>query len=281
MIKIKIAIISDIHGNIEALKATLKDIKNKNIDKIYCLGDIIAKGTHPEECVKLVRENCEIVLRGNCDRNFSLEHKDIENLPKIEQKRINWNQSLLTKETREYLQNLPFSLEFYMSGSLIRMFHATPESDKVAVTNYDSITKKLEMFYPSDKIASNKIADVVIYGHLHQQFMDKLYNKTLINVGSVGNAFDVIRNPKKDSNVLETIRSNYLILEGEYGSMEYNSDISFQFVKVPYDIDKELENEEINLEKEDYRYELKEGMYRDMTKIQNNFKNIGIDVNKI
>ena len=86
---------------------------------------------------------------------------------------------------------------------------------------------------------------------------------------------------KKDSNVLETTRSNYLILEGDYGSMEYNSDISFQFVKVPYDIDKELENEEINLEKEDYRYELKEGMYRDMTKIQNNFKNIGIDVDKI
>ena len=40
----KIAIISDIHGNLEALKSVLNDIKNRNIDKIYCLGDIIAKG---------------------------------------------------------------------------------------------------------------------------------------------------------------------------------------------------------------------------------------------
>ena len=63
--------------------------------------------------------------------------------------------------------------------------------------------------------------------------MDKIYNKTLINVGSVGNSFDVIRNKEKDSNVLETTKSNYLIIEGEYGSKKYNSDIVFSFVKVP------------------------------------------------
>jgi len=110
--------------------------------------------------------------------------------------------------------------------------------------------------------------------------MDKIYNKTLINVGSVGNSYDVIRNDKKDSNVLETIKANYLIIEGEYGSKQYNSDISFQFIKVPYDIDKELDDEEINIEKDNYRYELKQGKYRDMTKVNNNFKKIGIDANK-
>ena len=46
----KIAIISDIHGNLEALKATLKDINKKQVDKIICLGDTIAKGIHPHEC---------------------------------------------------------------------------------------------------------------------------------------------------------------------------------------------------------------------------------------
>jgi len=49
----KIAVISDIHGNLEALKATLQDIKKKKIDKIYCLGDIIAKGIHPRECIEI------------------------------------------------------------------------------------------------------------------------------------------------------------------------------------------------------------------------------------
>ena len=111
--------------------------------------------------------------------------------------------------------------------------------------------------------------------------MNKLYNKTLINVGSVGNSFDVIRNPEKDSNILETTKSNYLIIEGEYGSKEYTSEISFQFIKVPYNIDKELEDENQNIEKENYRFELKQGMYRNMEKIYDNFKKLGIDVSKI
>lgn len=81
--------------------------------------------------------------------------------------------------------------------------------------------------------------------------------------------------------MLETTKSNYVIIEGDYGSKEYNSDISFQFVKVAYDIDKELEDEGINIEKENYRFELKEGMYRDMSKINENFRGLGIDVDKI
>lgn len=96
------------------------------------------------------------------------------------------------------------------------------------------------MFLPSENTVSNEVADVVIYGHIHHPFMDKLYNKTLINTGSVGNSFDTIRNDNKDSNVLETTKSFYLIIEGEYGSREYNSEVSFQFIKVPYDIEKEL-----------------------------------------
>ena len=59
----RIAIISDIHGNLEALKTVLQDIKLRGIEKIYCLGDIVAKGCNSEECVNLIKENCEIVLR--------------------------------------------------------------------------------------------------------------------------------------------------------------------------------------------------------------------------
>lgn len=59
----RIAIISDIHGNLEALKTCLEDIKKRNIDKIFCLGDILAKGCHAEECVKLVREKCDVTIK--------------------------------------------------------------------------------------------------------------------------------------------------------------------------------------------------------------------------
>ena len=277
----KIAIISDIHANLEALKSTLEDIKKRKVDKIICLGDIIAKGVHPKECIELIKENCDIVLRGNCDRHFSEEHNDINELSEEEVKRINWNQSMLNDEERKYLLNLPFSYEFYMSGSLVRLFHATPEKDNIVIINNDEIQTKLKMFYPSNNTMSQKNADVVIYGHIHHQYMDKIYNKTIINVGSVGNSFDVIRNPLKDSNVMETTKSNYLIIEGEYDSKKYSSDISFQFIKVPYDIDKELSSDKLNIEKENYMYELKQGRYRNMTKIYNNFKRLNVDVENI
>ena len=277
----KIAIISDIHGNLEALKATLKDIEKRKVDKIICLGDIIAKGVHSKECISLIITNCEIVLQGNCDVHFSTKHKNIDEMNEQEQKRIKWNQSLIDKEDREYLLNLPFCHEFYMSGSLVRLFHATPTVNNKAILNVDSIETKYKMFLPSENMQSQDIADVVIYGHIHHPYMDKIYNKTIINVGSVGNSFDVIRNKSKDSNVLETTKSNYLIIEGEYGSKEYSSEISFQFIKVPYDIDRELEDEMLNIEKENYRFELKQGMYRDMIKVNENFKKLGIDVDKI
>lgn len=277
----KIAIISDIHGNLEALKATLNDIEKRKVDKIICLGDTIAKGIHPKKCIELIRKNCEIVLQGNCDFYFSSEHDNINEMPEQEQKRIKWNQSLISKEDREYLLNLPFCYEFYMSGSLVRLFHATPVANNIAILNVDSIETKYQMFLPSKNTVSQNIADVVIYAHIHHPYMDKIYNKTIINVGSVGNSFDAIRNKNKDSNALETTKSNYLIIEGEYGSKEYSSDISFQFIKVPYNIDKELEDEKLNIEKENYRFELKEGLFRDMTKINDNFRRLGIDVEKI
>ena len=277
----KIAIISDIHGNLEALKTTLKDIKKRQVDKIICLGDIIAKGTHPKECIELIKENCEIVIQGNCDKHFATEHKDIKQLPEKEQKRIEWNQKLLTKEDKEYLLNLPFTFEFYMSGSLVRLFHATNKVNNKAVLNVDTIQTKYSMFLPTENTISQKTADVIIYGHIHHTYMDKIYNKTIINIGSVGNSFDAIRNVSKDSNVLETTKAYYLIIEGEYGSKEYNSEISFQFVKVPYNIEKELENNDNNIEKESYRYELTKGIYNDMTKINENFRRLGIEVDKI
>ena len=101
------------------------------------------------------------------------------------------------------------------------------------------------------------------------------------HIGSVGNSYDVIRNDSKDSSKLETTKSYYMIIEGEYGSREYTSDVSFQFIKVPYNIDKELEDEHLNIEKENYRSELKEGKYRDMTKIKDNFRKLGINADLI
>lgn len=278
----RIAIISDIHGNLEALKSTIKDIKTKQIDKIYCLGDIISKGNHTHECIEIIRKECEIVLRGNCDRHFSgiLDKEKVkERLKEKAQIEIDrWDNlnEILTEEEKQYLNNLPYSHEFYLSGSLVRMFHASPERDNLVVINQDFLETKYKMFLPSEKTLSQKVADIVVYGHIHHQYMDKMYNKTLLNTGSVGNSFCLIRNNKKDSNVKEIRQAHYVILEGKYGEKEYSaSTVGIEFVKVPYNVEKELEDDAY--EKDIFRYEVLNGTYRNMTKIKENFERLGIN----
>lgn len=136
------------------------------------------------------------------------------------------------------------------------------------------------MFLPSDNTISKNIADVVIYGHIHTQILEHLYNRTIVNVGSVGNSLDIIRNNNFDGKCIETTRAQYLILEGEYNSKTYDSSLSYQFIKVPYDMEKELNNEKNNIEKEDYILELKEGKYRDMSILKGALKKRHIDVDK-
>jgi len=61
------ALISDIHGNLEALEAVLKDIKQQNVEEIYCLGDVVGYGPNPRECIDLVMQ-CKVTLLGNHDQ---------------------------------------------------------------------------------------------------------------------------------------------------------------------------------------------------------------------
>ena len=163
----------------------------------------------------------------------------------------------------------------------MRLFHATPAANNIPVINLDSIETKYNMFLPSEKTVSGNIADVVIYGHIHHPYLDRLYNRTLINVGSVGNSFDVIRNDQKDANKFETTKACYLVIEGDIGKKEYGNSISFNFVKVPYDISKELSNNDDNIERESYEYEMIHGKYRNMNKINEGYIKRGIDISKI
>ena len=276
----RIAIISDIHGNLEALKSVLDDIKEKNINRIFCLGDIIAKGTHQQECVDLVKENCEVIIKGNCDEYFT---SDIDLLTKTQSEvdRIIWNKNKLDEKTRKYLSNLPYCYEFYMSGRFVRLVHAHPEKIDKFAGNIDKIDRLYELFLPSSNTISNKKADILIYGHIHTPYVQKIYNRMIINVGSVGNAIDVFRNDEKDGDVKNTTVANYLILSGNFDSKNIDEKISYELVCVPYDIDKELNDNDDNIEFESYEEEIRKGKYRDMTKIYKSFELRGIDKDKI
>ena len=276
----KIAIISDIHGNLEALKAVLEDIKERKIERIICLGDIIAKGTNQHGCIELVKRNCSLVLKGNSDEYFTSDI-DLSTKDKQEVDRITWNKSKLTNDNFNYLRNLPYCHEFYMSGRLVRLFHATPEKINDFIGNIDNIDRLYKLFLPSKNTISDKVADIVIYGHIHTPYIQRIYNRTIINTGSVGNSIDVFRNSEKDGNVKNTTVANYLVISGIYDSKNIDEKISYELISVPYDIDKELESNTDNIEMESYEEEIRNGKYRDMQKIYKSFEIRGIDKNKI
>lgn len=238
----RIAIISDIHANIVALNTVLEDIEKRGIKRIFCLGDLVLKGSSPCEVVDIIKERCEIVIKGNCDDGAVNPN---------ENKHRQWYHDILGKERLEYLDKLQMYKDVYISGSYVRMFHATKNDFGYRIFDIDPVEKKMKMFEDEN----NNIPDIILYGDIHKQYMQKLQNKTIINVGSVGR------------NVVET-QSYYCIIEGEYDSKE-KSPISIQFVRVPYDIEKEIElarkNESPSLDK--YILEFTKAKYR---KLQSN-----------
>ena len=244
----KIAIISDIHSNYQALKSVIKDCENKGVEKIFCCGDVIGKGCNSNKCVNLIRQKCEVVVRGNTDVRFTDDpEKFKDNI--VEYNRIKCNHSLLNEENFKFIKNLPFSFEFYLSGNLVRIFHATPTSEFGFINDYDTnMVKKYAIFLGSNLTPTQNIADIVIFGHLHYSSMLRFYNKIMINCGSVGASACPLYEEGLNSSANEITQAHYLIIEGVYNSKE-RSNVSFSFESVCYDIEKELKdnNEKNNI----------------------------------
>lgn len=243
----KIAIISDIHGNIPALNAVLDDIKKKKITKIICLGDLVGKGPNPAEAVDIIKKECSTVLIGNWDKIVSKEN-DNEN----DFEMAKWARKRLGKERLKYIKNLPFSLDFYISGKLVRLFHASPQSVFNRV-HYDSPSEKILSLFDNTEYTDNiygKNPDIVGYGDIHGTYLKCFDGKMVFNVGSVGNPLDI------------TLPS-YVILEGEYDNRE-NKEFQTNFIRVPYDVEEaiKLAKESDMPEIENYINELLTGVYR-------------------
>ncbi len=273
----KIAVISDIHGNLEALTRVLGDIKKRNVDKIICLGDILAKGRHFSECIKLVKDNCDVVIQGNCDYYFS-NFSEADN--EVNNKRLQYNRSNTTNDDRAYLANLPYSFEMKVSGKLFRFYHATHDKINGFVGDIASLDTYHEMFLPSSNTVSQEIADVVVYGHIHKSYMMKLFNRTIVNTGSVGNSFEVYRHKDKDGDYINTTKACYLIINGDIDS-DYNGSVSYEFVELDYDIDRELLTSSDAFEYEGLVSELKYGLYRDLEDIRDSLASRGLNIDDI
>lgn len=234
----RIAIISDIHGNIPALNAVLSDIKSRSITRIFCLGDLAGKGPSSAEAVDTIREHCEVVIKGNWDYFMTEQEHDM----------LMWHQNKLGRERLSYMRELPIYVEFYMSGKLVRLCHASPNDLFHRVHLSTSIEERMKLFMATKTL--NKEADVVGYGDIHGAHIDNFLGKTIFNAGSVGNP-------------LEITQASYAVIEGVYESQE-NLPFTISLVRVPYDIELAVDhaNESDMPDKQEYINELKTAVYR-------------------
>lgn len=237
----RIAIISDIHGNLPALQAVLEDIKARGIPRIFCLGDLVGKGPSSDVVTDLVRETCEKIIIGNWEAHL---------VQPSDHPTVLWHQDKLGKDRLDYLRNLPFSIEFFMSGKLIRLFHASPRDVNERIQPWDSEERRRSLFDFSDFSEHKMTADVAGYGDIHNAYLQHLNGRTLFNAGSVGNPLDITQ-------------ASYVILEGKYHSQQ-PAPFGIQFVRVPYDIELAIRQaKEANMPSlEPYIRELRTAEYR-------------------
>lgn len=238
----RIAIISDIHGNIPALEAVLADIKSRGVDRIMCLGDLVGKGPGTVTAVDMIKENCEVVLKGNWDLLVSEDNN---------RSYLNWHRDKLRQDQIKYLRSLPTYVDFYFSGKLVRLSHAASDDVFRRVRLSSTVEEKESLFQPPNGIG--KVCDIFIYGDLHGVFQENLGTNTLINIGSVGNPLDVTM-------------CSYIIIEGNYEDTNQSA-FSVSFIRVPYDIDKAV-SQAFNSDMPgigEYVKELRTGVYRGLS----------------
>jgi diadenosine tetraphosphatase ApaH/serine/threonine PP2A family protein phosphatase len=219
----KYAIISDIHGNLEALNEVLAQIDKTDAESILCLGDVVGYGPNPNECVDIVRDRVEISLAGNHDY-APLGKIDVTYFNPWARNAIEWTAEELTQESVDYLLSLPLKIE--MDGFTI--VHSTPTNPDEwnyivtigdAVKNFSDFQTKVCFIGHSHVpmiVCLNGNDDYrVIEDNPLQLEDDKRY---IINIGSVGQPRDL--DPKAAYALWDSSERVYELFRVEYDIAE-------------------------------------------------------------
>jgi putative phosphoesterase len=202
---VKVALISDIHGNLDALKAVLADANRSGLTIFLNAGDAVGFGIYPSQVIQVVRSARFFSVVGNVD------------LETIEGLRNPKNTGALASEIKElsptdisYLESLPNELRLEIAGKRILVTHGTP----------DSVDEHIYLDSPEERlreIAAKGNADVIITGHSHTQMKRVVDGITFINPGSIGRP--VNGDPK-----------------AEYAVLSFNP-LTVEFKRVSYDVE--------------------------------------------
>lgn len=179
----KIACVSDIHGNAIALEAVLRDIDSRGIRKILCAGDLVGFGPFPEEVIALIRERNIPCVMGNYDAKvlkFPHKKKKWKKKKRPESyESFRWTWKHLSEGSREWLAAFPFSHAETIGGFSVLMAHGSMRSCKDYIPETTSETELAELL---DGNAPN----LFITGHTHVPFFTKIGNTFVAGCGSAG-----------------------------------------------------------------------------------------------
>jgi predicted phosphodiesterase len=117
----RIALLSDVHGNLPAFEAVLADVDAQGADEIWCLGDLVGYGAQPDACVELARERCELCLAGNHDMVVT-GAIDIADFSSSAAAAALWTREHIGADARAFLEGL----EPQLDGRAIGLYHASP-----------------------------------------------------------------------------------------------------------------------------------------------------------
>ncbi len=217
----KIAVISDIHGNLEALTAVLRDIEDHQVEETHCLGDVIGYGCDPRACLRLVEENCDIKLIGNHEYML-MGRSSTEQCNPSAQESFKWTQQELT----DYDMALIEKYEMQQSRGDILFIHAStfkPEewhyivSREQAGRAFNHLDQSACFFGHSHlPTIFLEMPDELPRAKVGHDFLMDPDQRYLINVGSVGQPRD--NDP----------RASYVVADTDTGDIYFN--------RVEYDI---------------------------------------------
>jgi diadenosine tetraphosphatase ApaH/serine/threonine PP2A family protein phosphatase len=117
----RIALVSDVHGNLPAFRAVLDDVAATGAEETWCLGDLVGYGAQPDACVELARESCELCLAGNHDL-VVIDRLPVSEFSSGAAAAALWTRQNIAEESLEFLRGL----EPALTGRELGLFHASP-----------------------------------------------------------------------------------------------------------------------------------------------------------
>lgn len=179
MVKIKVSILSDIHGNCVALNEVIKDAKENNVDEFLVLGDLVNDLPFGNETLRIVKSLTDKVLKGNKEQYLIEYDKQHYNWENIQFRTVKFMYNELTKENLEYIKKLPHCMSVKFKGVKLLIAHGSPESVEEQLHQEDR--ERLNYY------TQNLDADALIFGHTHDKmWYEYINNKLVINAGCLG-----------------------------------------------------------------------------------------------